>query len=112
MLDDSHVVKHTEIRRLQKKIRKCRIKLFSMVTLAILPFIVTLVEVVASAPHTVDASGESKWFLTELSTGSVMLVLIIWTVPLLLIIKANCSQMWADKHSLFELQQEFSEEPF
>ena len=112
MLDDSHIVKRTEIRRLQKEIRKCRVKLYSMVTLVILPFIVVLAGVAGSAPHTIDASGESTWFLTELSAGSVVLVMAIWMVPLLLIIKASCSQMGADRASLCELQQESSEEPF
>ncbi len=112
MLDDSDIKKRTKIRRLQHEIRTCRIKLFSMIALAIMPLIVVLAGVVASAPHTVGASGESSWFLTELSTGSIVLVLVIWTVPLLLIIKAHYTRMGADKVSLFKLQQEFSEEPF
>lgn len=112
MLDDSHIKKSTKIRTLQKSIRRCRVKLFSMIMLAILPLLTVLAGTVASAPHTVDASGESSWFLTELSTGSIVLVLVIWTVPLLLIIKAHYTRMGADKVSLFKLQQEFSEEPF
>jgi len=112
MLDDSHIEKRTEISRLQKEIKKCRVKLFSMGTLAMIPLMVVLAEVLASAAHAVDASGESEWFLTELSTGSVLLVMTIWTAPLLLMIKASCRQMGADRDSLFELKQEPSEQSF
>lgn len=113
-LDDSYIYieKHAKIRRLQKKIRKSRLRLLSMVMLAILPLLTVLAGTVASAPHALNASEESEWFLSELSTESILMVMAIWTVPLLLIMKTNRSQIDADRASLFELKQEISTGPF
>lgn len=98
------------IESVQKRIKKGQVKLFSMAMLVIVPLIAALAAFVASASHTPDSPGESAWFPTELSTGSILLVMAIWTVPLLLIIKANHDQINADRVLLLELQQEFPEE--
>lgn len=96
--------KRTIIKLLQKRIRMDQVKLFSLVTLAIIPLMAVLAADVIARSDASDPLGGPVWFMNELSLKSILLMAAIWIVPLSFIIQSKWNRISEDRDLLVRLR--------